>query len=167
MFREARIDDAPGIAETHVASWQATYRGLIPDDYLDGLSVPMRTERWRERFQSENGATFIFEEGGQISAFADFGRCRDKDKDPDKTCELYAIYIRPEAQGRGLGRNLFERGLAWAKDNGFKEMTTLVLKGNDPAHKFYLAMGLKEDGMEIPATIGGRDVVEIRLSRSV
>ena len=163
MYRQARFEDAPGIAEAHVATWQVTYRGLVPDDYLAGLSVPTRTERWRERFQTGYGTTFVLEEAGRILAFADFGKSRDSDKDPSVTCELYAIYIRPEAQGRGVGRALFKKGVAWAAELGFKEMTTFVLKGNDSAHRFYLAMGMLEDGTEVPANIGGRDVVELRL----
>ena len=167
MLRFARPDDAFTIAETHVVTWQDTYRGLVPDDYLDGLSVPARAERWRERFQMGHGATFVFEKEGQVLAFADFGRSRDKDKDPTKTSELYAIYTRPEAQGRGLGRELFQEGLRWAREQGFVEMTTLVLQGNDPAHEFYLKMGMREDGTVMPDNIGGREVRELRLVRDV
>ena len=41
-------DDAAGIATTHVASWRAAYRGLLPQSLLDDLSVDRRTEQWRE-----------------------------------------------------------------------------------------------------------------------
>ena len=35
--RPARPDDAPGVASVHVRSWQVGYRGLLAQDYLDGL----------------------------------------------------------------------------------------------------------------------------------
>ena len=37
--RDATVDDARAIAEVHVASWRWAYRGQLPDDLLDGLSV--------------------------------------------------------------------------------------------------------------------------------
>lgn len=34
-------------------------------------------------------------------------------------CELRKMYLRPEARGRGLGRQLMERALAFARERGF------------------------------------------------
>jgi hypothetical protein len=36
--RAATPDDAAAVAGVHVRSWQAAYRGLIADAYLDGLN---------------------------------------------------------------------------------------------------------------------------------
>ncbi len=150
-----------------MVTWQATYRGLIPDDFLESLSVPKQGERWRKRYETNPEAMLVVEEKGRIVAFADFGPSRDKDKEPTRVCELYAIYVRPEAQGRGLGRGLFERGVSWACGRGYAEITVLVLKGNLPAHGFYIRMGMREDGTEIPDNIGGKDVLEIRLTKTI
>jgi len=38
-IRRALADDALGVATVHVRSWQAAYRGLMPDVYLDPLVV--------------------------------------------------------------------------------------------------------------------------------
>jgi len=35
--RRATIDDAVDIADVHVATWRATYRGLMPQSLLDGF----------------------------------------------------------------------------------------------------------------------------------
>ena len=37
FLRPAEPDDAMEVARVHVRSWQAGYRGLLPDAYLDGL----------------------------------------------------------------------------------------------------------------------------------
>jgi hypothetical protein len=37
--REARLEDARAIAEVHLASWKTTYRGIIAQEYIDGLRV--------------------------------------------------------------------------------------------------------------------------------
>ena len=41
-IRRARPEDAEAVARVHVAGWRHAYRGLLPDDYLDGLD-------WRDR----------------------------------------------------------------------------------------------------------------------
>jgi hypothetical protein len=45
-IRRAVADDARGIAQVHVKSWQAAYRGLLPQSYLDALSVEQREAFW-------------------------------------------------------------------------------------------------------------------------
>ena len=37
-IRPARLEDVPEITVFHVRSWQAAYRGLLPQAYLDGLT---------------------------------------------------------------------------------------------------------------------------------
>ena len=45
-IRAATRDDARAIAEVHVASWRAGYRGLVDDDFLAALSVDARLATW-------------------------------------------------------------------------------------------------------------------------
>ena len=45
-MRSAVAADAPAIAEVHVASWRAAYRGLLPEEYLDSRTVAVRTQQW-------------------------------------------------------------------------------------------------------------------------
>ena len=45
--REASQGDAAAIAGVHVRAWRVAYRGLLPDDLLDRLSVEDREESWR------------------------------------------------------------------------------------------------------------------------
>lgn len=45
--RLADPDDALGIGTVHVVSWQAAYRGVVAQDYLDSLDPAQRGENWR------------------------------------------------------------------------------------------------------------------------
>jgi hypothetical protein len=47
-IRPAAMDDARAIAGVRVESWKSTYRGIFPDDLLDGLSVESRESGWRD-----------------------------------------------------------------------------------------------------------------------
>jgi len=46
--RTAVVADAPFIARVHVRSWQVGYRGIMPDEVLDAISLEQREERWRQ-----------------------------------------------------------------------------------------------------------------------
>ena len=48
-IRPATSGDAPGIARVQVLTWQQTYRGILPDPFLDGLDVERSAESWRAR----------------------------------------------------------------------------------------------------------------------
>src|SRR5438309_5691153 len=47
-LREATRADARAIAEIHVAAWRAAYRDLMPQSYLDSLSVEERAPMWEK-----------------------------------------------------------------------------------------------------------------------
>ena len=41
---------------------------------------------------------------------------------PDGTCELVKLYVSKEARGTGLGKQLMEISLSWAKENGYTQV---------------------------------------------
>ncbi|QTX03952.1 hypothetical protein [Agromyces archimandritae] len=47
--RQARPEDAAGVAAVHVASWRAAYRGIVSREILDGLDGNTRAIRFYER----------------------------------------------------------------------------------------------------------------------
>ena len=57
-MREAILADAEAIATVHVRSWQAAYRGQLPDEYLDGLTVEDRLSQhqWALEHPAKTGA---------------------------------------------------------------------------------------------------------------
>ena len=45
-IRPAEIDDAPAIARVHVETWRWSYRGIVPEAYLDSTTVQNRAFVW-------------------------------------------------------------------------------------------------------------------------
>jgi hypothetical protein len=43
------------LAQIHVAAWQAAYRGVMADAFLDGLDVRQLAERWRQTLAGTRG----------------------------------------------------------------------------------------------------------------
>jgi len=148
-IRDAMPADARAIAEVHVRSWQAAYRGELPDDYLDGLSVDERETWWRDTLSGPTRAsgTLVAEDGGRVIGFAGFGPTRDDDAPPG-TGEVYAIYLDPDRFGRGVGRELFDRANGRLRELGFTRATLWTLTTNERARRFYERAGWAFDGTE-------------------
>ncbi len=156
------VGDARGIAEVHVASWRAAYRGLLPQVLLDGLSVERRAEGWRENLRRGGGnETWVAVGAAQrVLGFVSVGRSRDDDA-ADSVGELLAIYLRPELWGAGVGGGLHAAALT-TLSRRFDEATLWVLDGNSRARGFYERHGWCRDGSTKHETLGGADVVEVR-----
>src|SRR4051812_34585931 len=76
QIRDARIDDARAIATVHVDSWRSGYRGIVPDDFLDALSVDRRMEFWRKVMASATDRSVLLvacDAVGSIIGFASGG----------------------------------------------------------------------------------------------
>jgi GNAT superfamily N-acetyltransferase len=155
-IRPATPADARAIAEVHVASWRSTYRGIVPQPYLDALNVADREARWRDSFTSEM-AIFVTEENGTVIGFASVGPARAEF--PGLTGELYAIYLLPEAQSHGIGARLFSAIADHLHRAGHTGIYLWVLEQN-PACRFYERMGgTRIQSVEIE--IGGKPLIEV------
>ena len=60
---------------------------------------------------------------------------------PEGTCELVKMYLSPEARGTGLGRNLIETSLAFAKETGYKNVYLETMPELKQALKVYARFG--------------------------
>lgn len=138
-IRSATPADIPGIARIHIDSWNSTYRGLIPQAYLDDLTLEGRELLWKASLPQPGRFTWVAQDVQDgIVAFAHAGPARGKD--PGYDGELYALYAFDRHHRRGLGRRLLLIAAAALGAAGNHAMITWVLDGN-PAGGFYAAMG--------------------------
>jgi len=158
MIRTAAISDAPAIARVHVASWLSTYRGLLPDDFLESLSETNYTERWKRVITEGTSKVVVAEDGTDVVGFASGGRERAGEQGFEG--ELYAIYVLDMAQRRGFGRELVRAMVQGLRELGLGNMIIWVLRDNRPAREFYERLG----GLHVrtqPITIGSATLEEV------
>src|SRR5256885_13185967 len=122
-IRPAVIEDASAIAQVHVESWRTTYRGLLPDNLLDQLSVLDRTRFWTETLTGPPTRFLMLvacDGSGTIVGFA----CGGVERTGKLTCdgELYAMYLLEGAQRRGLGTLLIRQFVRELRSIGFNSM---------------------------------------------
>lgn len=123
-------------------AWGETYRGLIPDEVLDGRSL----ERWTEMAKVRpDGKRIAYIEGetAGIVAFLPSSRefCTHRD-----SSEIVALYVLKRFQRRGVGKALLQRAL---RELNAERVTLFVLKGNENAVGFYKRMGFGFTGKEL------------------
>ncbi|WP_282825165.1 GNAT family N-acetyltransferase [Gulosibacter sediminis] len=145
VIRTADIDDARGIATVHVASGQAAYRGLMPNDVLDAQSVEQREERWRRIISDPHtmGQTLVADREGEIVGWASFGPGRDEGASDQG--ELWGLYAHPSVFSTGVGHALISAVELALREDGFDSAFLWVLDGNTRAASFYERHGWNED----------------------
>lgn len=139
--RHAAIDDAAGIARVRAESWRHAYRGIVPDAYLDAIDVDEWAERQRRNMeqQAEQLLSLVAEYQDLVVGWVAAGPNREAPH--DYAGELYAIYLLPEYQRRGIGSALTTATARWLTDQGMDSMLLWVLEENHPARRFYEALG--------------------------
>lgn len=159
--RPARLADAGGIARVQVSSWRTTYRGMVPDEFLVGMTVKDHAARWGRLLHepAHLELTFVVEEAGTVVGFAMGGR--EREGDSRFAGELYAIYLLREAQGRGHGRSLVAAVAEGLVRRRMTSMLVWVLRDNLRARGFYERLGgvyLREHELDFGA---GFSVMEV------
>ena len=81
---------------------------------------------------------------GEVVGFASTGPSRDPD-DADAG-EVYAIYVRPDLYGRGIGARLLDHAVADLSDRGYPRALLWTLETNRAAQRFYERVGWRCDG---------------------
>ena len=109
---------------------------MIPDAYLDGLSVEDSEVHWRRILESgsPNVTVLVADDGGEVVAFAASNR-----RDPPKLdfgAELSAIYVRADRKRQGLGRRLVAAVAAAERSKGADGLVVFVIAGNRGARAF-------------------------------
>ena len=129
--------------------WQAAYRGLVPDAFLDTFTIETRTARWIELLE-QSSETYVTE-GGFCSIIRPA-------RDGSAPVELAALYVAPSRWRHGIGRMLLDTALARDAD-----VTLWVFAHNDRARSFYTAFGFADDDAQ--AVDPGTGVLEVRMRR--
>ena len=161
-IRPATSEDLRAVAQVHVEAWQQAYLGLVPQQYLDSLSVDAREKAWIEVFGQGASSLLIAEDCGSVIGFSSYGASREQGASPE-TAELYAIYVAPQHWSTGVGRDLFKRTREDLIERGFERISVWVLAGNERAIRFYRANGFERVvGSEVPIEIGGKKFQETK-----
>ncbi|PXW26659.1 ribosomal protein S18 acetylase RimI-like enzyme [Paraburkholderia caballeronis] len=161
-LRPATAADAPLIAAMHAASWQATYRHLLPAAFLDRDVVDERAAYWRARMEAPGGERRLVLIAQRDDTREPVGFvCVEKQPDSPWGVLLDNLHALPAHQGIGVGKRLMRAAQDWARAQGDTQLYLYVLEGNAPAIAFYERQGWEYSGAE-PDHMGGADITALR-----
>ena len=139
MIRKANLDDAENIAQILVHSWQVNFKNIVPEEYLNQMSVHKITKGVKKSLEVNN--LFVYENDDMIVAFVGCGSNRLQEH-PEYEAELHAIHVLPDQKGKGIGKDLFEIVKVTLIEQSYANMILSVFEDN-PATKFYEKLGGK------------------------
>ena len=92
-------------------------------------------------YMAERKAYFVIEKNNQIIGCCGIGPLPGFE---EKICELQKMYFLPEARGRGLGAQMMDTCLKYAKSQGYKKCYIETLPYMKDACKLYKKIGFEE-----------------------
>ena len=141
QVRTAQPGDETAIAIVKVTTWRSTYAGSLPQNVLDSLSIKDNTHYFHTMIHRPGLGSFILvaeNDNQQIVGYAAGGP--DRKDDPQYRGEVYALYVLPDFQQQGIGKQLIEASAKQLLGSGMSSMLIWVLADN-PARSFYESMG--------------------------
>ncbi len=143
--RPAVPADLFSIAAVRVNTWQSAYRGILPDEFLDRLSIQDVIERWKPKYFESRlpGVEAFVAENSQkaVIAFAFCGPEPSQDSDYDS--EIYTLYVLPQNQNQGVGRALFGACVRHLLQRIACQNLLVWVIAENPYRRFYEKLGGK------------------------
>ena len=166
--RQATPADAQAIAAIHAASWKTTYRGLLPDTFLDTITAESREPMWNQVLgnPAHPGTIWVATYDGAIVGFCSVAPAQTGSGSSD-TLEVQTIYLKPASERQGIGSALFREVLRHAAEAGYHRLELWVHQDNTSARFFYEAHGWITDNLPKVEQLWGQEIVEVRYRRDV
>ncbi|MFD5024380.1 GNAT family N-acetyltransferase [Streptomyces sp. NPDC058373] len=144
---------------------------MIPRSYLAAMSAERDAELRVRRFAAGRAAGLrnlvAVDAAGEVVGWAccgpreaGAGGAGGRDEG-----ELYALYVRPELLGRGIGHALLDAVHGEAAARGWGALVLWVIEANPRARGFYEASGYRADGGARSEEYDGAAVREVRYRR--
>jgi ribosomal protein S18 acetylase RimI-like enzyme len=137
-IRKAKKLEYAEITNISIQVWKHAYRGLIADHVLDNLSQDQRLQGRIQWFSEPNKFSIVALLNHKIIGFCDYGISRHPKYGKG---EIYAIYVLPEHQKCGAGRQLMNHAMKKLQQKNLCPYIIITLENNFTAQKFYESIG--------------------------
>jgi len=147
-------------------------RPMAADDWEEGFQLRLRAladdpDSFRRTLEEERTRAAQWEEAVSGSAAAPdregwlaeidglpTGQASSGLSEDGSTVHVFAMWVAPEARGRGVGRALLDAAEAWGRDRGAGRGYLAVTAGNEAAERLYGHAGYEPTGDREPLREG-------------
>jgi predicted GNAT family N-acyltransferase len=142
-----------------VRSWQESYRGLLPDSYLDALSEEQHVEYWRAYLEDmpEADRLWVEEEDARVVGYVRTG----PDAVDGRDGQIFGVAAETESHA------LLAQAIEDLRGREFRDATVAVLAGDHAGAALYESLGFAPDGSESEVELDGTVALERRFRRGL
>lgn len=140
VIRKNEYQDQSQMAQIKVEGWQNAYDKIIASKYLKSLNVEEQTKRYIQSFEEYKDLVFVAVKDDEVLGYACF---KPYDKKEKYDSELVSLYLRKEADGKGIGSSLFKEVVKELIAQDRHNMIVWCLADNQHAIDFYEKLGGK------------------------
>jgi ribosomal protein S18 acetylase RimI-like enzyme len=159
-LRRAGPEDAALLSRLKIATFRASYRGVLPDDLLAGLGPDdphVGIEAWRNTLLDRATEVHLVE-AGEPAGFVVLKPAGPAEAPARGLLEQ--IYLLPGWQGLGWGKNLWRFAARRFAATERLPFAVCVLDGNDRARRLYEQLGGTLIGLRHDFEWRGRPIYE-------
>ncbi len=139
-IRRAKPADAAEIAAVHITAWRSAYPGILPADYLAGLSFSSHAAQYESAIRDGVAVhVAVWGSPGRIVGFASAVRSRRRALAEG---EIETLYVLDDFRDKGAGRQLLAASAGFLTTLTCRSAFAWVLRENQ-ARWFYERMGAK------------------------
>lgn len=140
MIRRATLSDVNQIATVIMRAWEEAYAGIIDQEYIENMDKDRYISIFKNNILKQEEIIFVYDEKG-VKGFIS-----GKEHNGEYDCEIVGLYVDPENQGKGVGKQLFQKMKEEFITKGKSRLLVWTLENADN-NGFYIKMGgvKKED----------------------
>lgn len=140
MIRRATLSDVDQMAGVIMKAWKVAYTGIIDPKYIKNMNKDKFVSIFKKNIINQEEIIFVYYENGLK------GFISGKEHNGEYDCEIVGLYVDPENQGKGVGKQLFQKMKEEFITKGKSRLLVWTLENADN-NGFYIKMGgvKKED----------------------
>jgi ribosomal protein S18 acetylase RimI-like enzyme len=140
MIRRATLSDVDQMAGVIMKAWKVAYTGIIGPKYIKNMNKDKFVSIFKKNIINQEEIIFVYYENGLK------GFISGKEHNGEYDCEIVGLYVDPENQGKGVGKQLFQKMKEEFITKGKSRLLVWTLENADN-NGFYIKMGgvKKED----------------------
>lgn len=143
MIREASLSDIPEISQLLQQILQVHHQAR--PDLFQAKGQKCSPEELENMITDSSQSIFVYEEKGELLGhlFCQVLEKRDTVLVPIKTLWIDDLCVSEKARGKGIGEQLYQFAVQYAKEQGCYNLTLDAWNDNQGAFRFYERLGLK------------------------
>lgn len=143
IIRKRKVEDSEELAHAIAIVWNTTYKGIVDEDFLIGLSNNEKYSALRLKnsiMDQPYYCVLVLE--NKIIGWIYFTMESDSHVD---SAEIHSLYVLKEYQGMGYGKLLYDYAVDEIRKNAISKLIIGCLDKN-PSNDFYIHLGGKQIG---------------------